>query len=54
MASVLKAVDKAGGYMYGEADGATMSRLMSANFGAEFDFTRTDFIKEKYFSTFDK
>ena len=54
MASVLKAVDKAGGYMYGQADGATMSSLMSANFGAEFDFTRTDFIKEKYFSTFDK
>lgn len=57
MATVLKAVDKAGGYMYGQDDGATMSSLMSANFGAEFDFTRTDFIKEKYFSndsTFDK
>ena len=50
MASVLKAVDKAGGYMYGQADGATMSSLMSDNFGAEYDFSKTAFIKEKYFS----
>ena len=51
MAAVLKAVDKAGGYMYGQADGATMSTLMSANFGAEFEFSRTSFLKEKYLST---
>ena len=51
MAAVLKAADKAGGYMYGQADGATMSSLMSANFGAEFEFSRTSFLKEKYLST---
>ena len=50
MVGVLKAVDKAGGYMYGHADGATMSSLMSANFGADYDFTRTASVKEKYFS----
>ena len=49
MACVLKAVDKAGGYMYGYTDGATMSSLMSANFGAEYDFTKTASVKEKYF-----
>ena len=51
MASVMKAVDKAGGYMYGHADGASMSSLMSANFRADFDFSKNAHTKDRYFST---
>ena len=50
MASVVKAVDKAGGYMYGHTDGSSMSSLVSAYYGAEYDYERTGQIKEKYFS----
>ena len=50
MASVVKAVDKAGGYMYGPADGSSMSSLVSAYYGAEYDYERTGSVKEKYFS----
>ena len=46
MTSVLKAVDKAGGYMYGQADGSSMSSLMSANFGVDYDFVKNSAIKE--------
>ena len=49
MAGVLKAVDKAGGYMYGAADMTSMSSLVSAYYGADFDYTRTATVKEKYF-----
>ena len=48
MASVLKSVDKAGGYMYGQADSA--SDMMSTAFGADYDFLKTASVKEKYFS----
>ena len=50
MASVLKSVDKAGGYMYGQADSATASDMMSTAFGADYDFFKTASVKEKYFS----
>jgi hypothetical protein len=50
MAIVVKAVDKAGGYMYGHADGSSMSSLVSAYYGAEYDYERTGSMKEKFFS----
>ena len=50
MASVVKAVDKAGGYMYGHADGSSMSSLVSAYYGAEYDYEGTGSMKEKFFS----
>ena len=49
MAAVVKAVDKAGGYMYGSNDMSSMSSLVSAYYGADFDYTRTASVKERYF-----
>ena len=50
MAGVVKAVDKAGGYMYGYADGSSMSSLVSAYYGADYDYDRTASLREKHFS----
>jgi len=50
MAAVLKAVDKAGGYIYGQEEGSSMSAMMSTAFGAEYDFFKTASVREKYFS----
>ena len=50
MANVSKAIDKAGGYMYGCGEGSSISEMMSSTFGADYDYFKTASVKEKYFS----
>ena len=38
MLEVMKAVDKANGYVYGQAENANMAAMMSTAVGADFDF----------------
>ena len=38
MHAVMKAVDKANGYMFGPQERATLSAMMSTAMGADFDF----------------
>ena len=47
MIAVLRAVDKAGGYIYGPNSG---SNLTSSAFSADYEFFRNASVKEKYFS----
>ncbi len=52
MFQVMKAVDKANGYVFGKNDeAATLSSMMSTAMGADFDFFKTALAKEKYLSS---
>ncbi|XP_065838240.1 GPN-loop GTPase 2-like isoform X2 [Oscarella lobularis] len=53
VANVVKAVDKANGYVFGagERQCDDVFSLMSSAFGADFDFFKTSSVKEKYFET---
>lgn len=49
MYQVMKAVDKANGYIFGKnEETSTLSAMMSTAVGADFDFFKTASIKEKY------
>ena len=51
MYQVMKAVDKANGYVFGKnEESSTLSSMMSTAVGADFDFFKTASIKEKYLS----
>ena len=47
MIAVLRAIDKAGGYIYGPNSGLN---LTSSAFSADYEFFRNVAIKEKYLS----
>ena len=52
MYQVMKAVDKANGYVFGKnEESSTLSSMMSTAVGADFDFFKTASIKEKYFTS---
>lgn len=51
MFQVMKAVDKANGYVFGKNEEmATLSSMMSSAVGADFEFFKTASVKEKYLS----
>ena len=51
MVNVSRAIDKAGGYMYGCEEGASFAEMMSSAFGADYHYFKTASVKEKYLST---
>ncbi|XP_030074309.1 GPN-loop GTPase 2 [Microcaecilia unicolor] len=48
MRRVIKAVDKANGYCFGEPEQRSLEAMMSAAVGADFQFTSTLAVQEKY------
>ncbi|NXC01805.1 GPN2 GTPase, partial [Orthonyx spaldingii] len=54
MRRVLQAVDKANGYCFGEQEQRSLHALMSAAVGADFHFSSTLAVQEKYVQSQDK
>uniref|UniRef100_A0A6G1RH18 GPN-loop GTPase 2 n=1 Tax=Hypotaenidia okinawae TaxID=2861861 RepID=A0A6G1RH18_9GRUI len=54
MRQVLQAVDKANGYSFGDQEQRSLEALMSAAVGADFHFTSTLAVQEKYVQSQDK
>lgn len=54
MRQVLRAVDKANGYSFGEQEQRSLEALMSAAVGADFHFSSTLAVQEKYVQSQDK
>ncbi|NWR43203.1 GPN2 GTPase, partial [Regulus satrapa] len=54
MRRVLQAVDKANGYCFGEQEHRSLEALMSAAVGADFHFSSTLAVQEKYVQSQDK
>ncbi|XP_069478975.1 GPN-loop GTPase 2 [Ambystoma mexicanum] len=48
MRNVIKAVDKANGYCFGDAEKRTLEAMMSAAVGADFQFTSTLAVQDRY------
>ncbi|KAF1580581.1 UNVERIFIED_CONTAM: GPN-loop GTPase 2, partial [Eudyptes robustus] len=54
MRQVMQAVDKANGYSFGDQEHRSLEALMSAAVGADFHFTSTLAVQEKYVQSQDK
>ncbi|NWW49541.1 GPN2 GTPase, partial [Pedionomus torquatus] len=54
MRQVMQAVDKANGYSFGDQEQRSLEALMSAAVGADFHFTSTLAVQEKYVQSQDK
>nr|XP_033810756.1 GPN-loop GTPase 2 [Geotrypetes seraphini]XP_033810757.1 GPN-loop GTPase 2 [Geotrypetes seraphini]XP_033810759.1 GPN-loop GTPase 2 [Geotrypetes seraphini] len=54
MRRVMKAVDKANGYCFGDLEQRSLEAMMSAAVGADFQFTSTLAVQEKYVHTEDQ
>ncbi|NXX20025.1 GPN2 GTPase, partial [Podargus strigoides] len=54
MRRVMQAVDKANGYSFGDQEQRSLEALMSAAVGADFHFTSTLAVQEKYVQSQDK
>ncbi|NWR65560.1 GPN2 GTPase, partial [Bucorvus abyssinicus] len=54
MRQVMRAVDKANGYSFGDQEHRSLEALMSAAVGADFHFTSTLAVQEKYVQSQDK
>ncbi|XP_032058320.1 GPN-loop GTPase 2 [Aythya fuligula] len=54
MRQVMQAVDKANGYSFGDQEHRSLEALMSAAVGADFHFTSTLAVQEKYVQSRDK
>ncbi|NWW33092.1 GPN2 GTPase, partial [Panurus biarmicus] len=54
MQQVMQAVDKANGYSFGEQEHRSLEALMSAAVGADFHFSSTLAVQEKYVQSQDK
>ncbi|NXX58192.1 GPN2 GTPase, partial [Scopus umbretta] len=54
MRQVMQAVDKANGYSFGDQEHRSLEALMSAAVGADFQFTSTLAVQEKYVQSQDK
>ncbi|NXI40306.1 GPN2 GTPase, partial [Galbula dea] len=54
MKQVMQAVDKANGYSFGDQEHRSLEALMSAAVGADFHFTSTLAVQEKYVQSQDK
>ncbi|KAF1480008.1 GPN-loop GTPase 2, partial [Megadyptes antipodes antipodes] len=54
MRQVMQAVDKANGYSFGDQEHRSLEALMSAVVGADFHFTSTLAVQEKYVQSQDK
>ncbi|XP_025918407.1 GPN-loop GTPase 2 [Apteryx rowi] len=54
MRRVMQAVDKANGYSFGDQEHRSLEALMSAAVGADFHFTSTLAVQEKYVQSQDK
>ncbi|NXQ17611.1 GPN2 GTPase, partial [Peucedramus taeniatus] len=54
MQQVLQAVDKASGYCFGDGEQRSLEALMSAAVGADFHFSSTLAVQEKYVQSQDK
>ncbi|NXI53235.1 GPN2 GTPase, partial [Chloroceryle aenea] len=54
MRQVMRAVDKANGYSFGDQEHRSLEALMSAAVGADFHFTSTLAVQEKYVQAQDK
>ncbi|XP_037237550.1 GPN-loop GTPase 2 [Falco rusticolus] len=54
MRQVMQAVDKANGYSFGDQEHRNLEALMSAAVGADFHFTSTLAVQEKYVQSQDK
>ncbi|NXT86371.1 GPN2 GTPase, partial [Anhinga rufa] len=54
MRQVMQAVDKANGYSFGDQEHRSLETLMSAAVGADFHFTSTLAVQEKYVQSQDK
>ncbi|XP_026719342.1 GPN-loop GTPase 2 [Athene cunicularia] len=54
MRQVMQAVDKANGYSFGDQEHRSLDALMSAAVGADFHFTSTLAVQEKYVQSQDK
>ncbi|NWI32821.1 GPN2 GTPase, partial [Sula dactylatra] len=54
MRQVMQAVDKANGYSFGDQEHRSLEALMSAAVGADFHFTTTLAVQEKYVQSQDK
>ncbi|XP_062450011.1 GPN-loop GTPase 2 [Rhea pennata] len=54
MRQVMQAVDKANGYSFGDQEHRSLEALMSAAVGADFHFTSTLAVQEKYVKSQDK
>ncbi|NXW45544.1 GPN2 GTPase, partial [Nyctiprogne leucopyga] len=54
MRQVMQAVDKANGYSFGDQEHHSLEALMSAAVGADFHFTSTLAVQEKYVQSQDK
>ncbi|XP_009865582.1 PREDICTED: GPN-loop GTPase 2 [Apaloderma vittatum] len=54
MQQVMRAVDKANGYSFGDEEHRSLEALMSAAMGADFHFTSTLAVQEKYVQSQDK
>ncbi|NXJ84178.1 GPN2 GTPase, partial [Trogon melanurus] len=54
MRQVMRAVDKANGYSFGDEEHRSLEALMSAAVGADFHFTSTLAVQEKYVQSRDK
>ncbi|NXF63912.1 GPN2 GTPase, partial [Ciccaba nigrolineata] len=54
MRQVMQAVDKANGYSFGDEEHRSLEALMSAAVGADFHFTSTLAVQEKYVQSQDK
>ncbi|XP_051493831.1 GPN-loop GTPase 2 isoform X2 [Apus apus] len=54
MRQVVQAVDKANGYSFGDQEHRSLEALMSAAVGADFHFTSTLAVQEKYVQSQDK
>ncbi|NXJ70930.1 GPN2 GTPase, partial [Rostratula benghalensis] len=54
MRQVMQAVDKANGYSFGDREQRSLEALMSAAVGADFHFTSTLAVQEKYVQSQDK
>lgn len=47
---MLKVIDKANGYIFGETEQRSMYNLMSTAYGAEFEYFKTADVRERYMS----
>ena len=48
MLRVMKQVDKANGYVFGDTDERSIQQLMSCAMGAEFEYEKIAQVQEKY------
>ena len=51
MLRVMKVVDKANGYVFGDLEERNMQQMMSCAVGAEFEYEKIQTVREKYMDT---